>query len=150
MSAKPLELRKVRWLTADMNVAPTYTLDTVEAIVTHREVHIEGLLLTLKLMDGTLALERAGVSGSALAPVGVSHMSAARQLHPQSPRFLRRRDHRQRGERGAAGQICQTAVAGWVVAEFSYDGSEESAIAGTHSSIGIRVVSNRDAEPETV
>jgi 23S rRNA (cytidine2498-2'-O)-methyltransferase len=51
------EFRKVRWLTADMNVAPRYTLDTVEAIVTHREVHIEGLLLTLKLMDGTPALE---------------------------------------------------------------------------------------------
>jgi 23S rRNA (cytidine2498-2'-O)-methyltransferase len=50
------EFRKVRWLTADMNVAPRYTLDTVEAIVTHREVHIEGLLLTLKLMDGAPAL----------------------------------------------------------------------------------------------
>jgi 23S rRNA (cytidine2498-2'-O)-methyltransferase len=51
------EFRKVRWLTADMNVAPRYTLDTVEAIVTHREVHIDGLLLTLKLMDGVPALE---------------------------------------------------------------------------------------------
>jgi 23S rRNA (cytidine2498-2'-O)-methyltransferase len=51
------EFRKMRWLTADMNVAPSYTLDTVEAIVTHRDVHIEGLLLTLKLMDGSPALE---------------------------------------------------------------------------------------------
>ena len=51
------EFRKVRWLTADMNVAPRYTLDTVEAIVTHSEVHIDGLLLTLKLMDGTPAME---------------------------------------------------------------------------------------------
>lgn len=50
------EFRKVRWLTADMNVAPQYTLDTVEAIVTHREVNVEGLLLTLKLMDGAPAL----------------------------------------------------------------------------------------------
>jgi 23S rRNA (cytidine2498-2'-O)-methyltransferase len=51
------EFRKVRWLTADMNVAPSYTLDTVEAIVTHSEVHVDGLLLTLKLMDGTPAME---------------------------------------------------------------------------------------------
>lgn len=50
------EFRKIRWLTVDMNVAPSYTLDTVEAIVTHRDVHIDGLLLTLKLMDGTPAL----------------------------------------------------------------------------------------------
>jgi 23S rRNA (cytidine2498-2'-O)-methyltransferase len=38
-----------------MNVAPRYTLDTVEAIVTHREVNIRGLLLTLKLLDWDLA-----------------------------------------------------------------------------------------------
>ncbi|MEN6458479.1 MAG: SAM-dependent methyltransferase [Thermoguttaceae bacterium] len=43
------EFRKIRWLTADMNVAPNYTLDAVEAIVTHPEVSIRGLLLTLKL-----------------------------------------------------------------------------------------------------
>ncbi len=50
------EFRKTRWLTADMNVAPQYTLDTVEAIVTHPEVEIRGLLLTLKLLDWDLAL----------------------------------------------------------------------------------------------
>ncbi len=49
------EFRKTRWLTADMNVAPQYTLDTVEAIVTHPEVKIQGLLLTLKLLDWDLA-----------------------------------------------------------------------------------------------
>ena len=32
-----------------MNVAPGYTLDAVEAIVTHPRVSIRGLLLTLKL-----------------------------------------------------------------------------------------------------
>ena len=37
------EFRKVRYLTADINVAPSYTLDTVEAIVTHPEVKIQGL-----------------------------------------------------------------------------------------------------------
>ncbi len=48
---KRREFRDVRWLMTDMNVTPTYTLDTVEGIVTHREVNIEGLLLTLKLLS---------------------------------------------------------------------------------------------------
>ena len=51
------EFRKIRWLMADMNVAPAYTLDTVEAIVTHREVDVRGMLLTLKLPDWKLADE---------------------------------------------------------------------------------------------
>ncbi len=51
------EFRRFRWLTADMNVAPTYTLDTVEAIVTYPEVPIRGLLLTLKLLEWKLAAE---------------------------------------------------------------------------------------------
>jgi len=49
------EFRKVRWLTADMNVAPSYTLDTVEAIVTHPEVNVRGMLLTLKMLEWSLA-----------------------------------------------------------------------------------------------
>ena len=49
------QLRKARWLTADMNAAPNYTLSAVEDIVTHREVSIRGLLLTLKLPQWTLA-----------------------------------------------------------------------------------------------
>jgi 23S rRNA (cytidine2498-2'-O)-methyltransferase len=49
------EFRKIRWLTADMNVAPGYTLDAIEAIVTHPEVSIRGLLLTLKLPEWGLA-----------------------------------------------------------------------------------------------
>jgi 23S rRNA (cytidine2498-2'-O)-methyltransferase len=49
------EFRKIRWLTADMNVAPNYTLDAVEAIVTHPEVNVRGLLLTLKLPQWGLA-----------------------------------------------------------------------------------------------
>ena len=49
------EFRKIRWLTADMNVAPRYTLAAVEAIVTHPEVNIRGLLLTLKLPTWDLA-----------------------------------------------------------------------------------------------
>ena len=49
------EFRKTRWLTADMNVAPEFTLDAVGEIVTHEDVHVEGLLLTLKLPDWSLA-----------------------------------------------------------------------------------------------
>ena len=51
------EFRQIDWLMADMNVAPTYTLDAVEAIVTHAAVHIRGLLLTLKLSDWRMAAD---------------------------------------------------------------------------------------------
>jgi 23S rRNA (cytidine2498-2'-O)-methyltransferase len=54
---KRREFRGIRWLAADSNVAPKHTLDTVEAIVTHPEVHIRGLLLTLKLLDWHLAAD---------------------------------------------------------------------------------------------
>ena len=54
------EFRGVRWLVADMNVAPAYTLTTVEQIVTHPGTRIEGLLLTLKLIDWVLAAEVPG------------------------------------------------------------------------------------------
>ena len=49
------DFRKIRWLMADMNAVPKYTLDAVEAIVTHPTIHIRGLLLTLKLTDWRLA-----------------------------------------------------------------------------------------------
>jgi len=49
------EFRKIRWLTVDMNVAPNYTLEAVEQIVTHPEVSIRGMLLTLKLLEWKLA-----------------------------------------------------------------------------------------------
>ena len=41
----------VRWLVADMNIAPEATLDTVESIVTHPGLTIRGMVLTLKLSD---------------------------------------------------------------------------------------------------
>jgi 23S rRNA (cytidine2498-2'-O)-methyltransferase len=43
--------RKVRWLAADLNVAPNYTLEVVESIVLNQYVNIRGMLLTLKLLD---------------------------------------------------------------------------------------------------
>ncbi len=48
-------LRKVRWLFSDMNVAPNYTLTAVENIVTHPEINIRGMILTLKLTKWQLA-----------------------------------------------------------------------------------------------
>jgi 23S rRNA (cytidine2498-2'-O)-methyltransferase len=55
MEVKRRDFQKIRWLTADMNVAPEYTLDAVEAIVTHPRANVRGLLLTLKLPEWTLA-----------------------------------------------------------------------------------------------
>ncbi len=49
------EFRKVRWLAADLNVAPNYTLQAVESLVTHPQLKIKGLLLTIKLIRWTLA-----------------------------------------------------------------------------------------------
>jgi 23S rRNA (cytidine2498-2'-O)-methyltransferase len=53
--ARRSAFRDFRWLMADANVAPNYTLDTVEDIVTHGETNFEGLMLTLKLTDAALA-----------------------------------------------------------------------------------------------
>jgi 23S rRNA (cytidine2498-2'-O)-methyltransferase len=57
---KRREFQDVRWLFADMNVAPTYTLDAVEGIVTHAAVHVRGLVLTLKLLEWSMAIELPG------------------------------------------------------------------------------------------
>lgn len=43
------DLRKCRWLIADMNVAPAYTLEVLEDLVTHPEISLRGLLFTVKL-----------------------------------------------------------------------------------------------------
>jgi 23S rRNA (cytidine2498-2'-O)-methyltransferase len=49
------EFRGIRWLTVDSNVAPVHTLDAVEDIVTNDQVHVRGMLLTLKMPDWSLA-----------------------------------------------------------------------------------------------
>jgi len=51
MAIKRKKFCLFRWLTADANVAPNYTLDSVEDIVTYPTSRFEGLLLTLKLSD---------------------------------------------------------------------------------------------------
>jgi 23S rRNA (cytidine2498-2'-O)-methyltransferase len=57
MQIKRRFFSKFRWLVCDANVAPNYTLDTVEAIVTYPTTKIEGLLLTIKLSEWELANE---------------------------------------------------------------------------------------------
>ncbi len=54
---KRREFKDFQWLTADMNVAPQYTLDALEAVVTHSSVRIRGMIVTLKLMQWELASE---------------------------------------------------------------------------------------------
>jgi 23S rRNA (cytidine2498-2'-O)-methyltransferase len=48
---KRRDFRPFQWLTCDVNVAPRYTLDMVEDIVTHESAKIRGMLLTLKLLE---------------------------------------------------------------------------------------------------
>ena len=74
------EFRGVHWLAADMNVAPDYTLDTVEAIVTHEAVNIGGLLLTLKLLDWKLA-EHLPEYLARVKGWGYPHVSARQLAH---------------------------------------------------------------------
>ncbi len=49
------QFAKFRWLAADANVAPNYTLDFVEDIVQYPTSRLEGLLLTFKLSTYALA-----------------------------------------------------------------------------------------------
>lgn len=52
---KRREYQAFKWLMSDTNSTPTYTLDTVESIVTYQQNNIRGMLLTLKLTDWSLA-----------------------------------------------------------------------------------------------
>ena len=83
------EFRKIRWLMADMNVAPNYTLDAVEAIVTHAEVSIRGMLLTLKLIEWEMAAQAPRVSRPD-SRLGIQHRPGA-AAPVQPPRGLRGR-----------------------------------------------------------
>ncbi|MCA9214553.1 MAG: hypothetical protein KDB27_15885, partial [Planctomycetales bacterium] len=51
---KRKEYSDFKWLVVDTNVAPTHTLDTVDAIVNHDRTNIRGMLLTLKLPEWKL------------------------------------------------------------------------------------------------
>lgn len=54
---KKRDLKDVKWLMADLNATPTYTLDTVSEFVTHESTRIRGLVLTLKMTDEKLAAQ---------------------------------------------------------------------------------------------
>jgi 23S rRNA (cytidine2498-2'-O)-methyltransferase len=47
--------RDCRWLVMDANVAPSYTLDTLDGVLTQSGARPEGLVLTLKLTNAALA-----------------------------------------------------------------------------------------------
>ena len=47
----------IKWIMSDTSATPNYTLDSVEDIVTRDDVHIRGMLLTLKLTKWELAKE---------------------------------------------------------------------------------------------
>jgi 23S rRNA (cytidine2498-2'-O)-methyltransferase len=51
------ELSDARWLFSDSNVTPKQTLDTIADIVGHASVHVQGMLITLKMPDWKLAAE---------------------------------------------------------------------------------------------
>ena len=51
IEVKKRDFREVRWLLADLNMDPNYTLDNIAEIVEHEAVDIKGLILTLKLSD---------------------------------------------------------------------------------------------------
>ena len=70
----------MRWLMADSNVAPTHTLDSVEAIVTHSDVHIRGMLLTLKLTNWELA-EELQTHIARIRQWGFQHLRARQLVH---------------------------------------------------------------------
>ncbi|MCA9193186.1 MAG: hypothetical protein KDB03_15545 [Planctomycetales bacterium] len=53
-SIKRKQYSRFKWLTADANVAPKYTLDAIEDIVTYPTSNFSGLLLTLKLTQTSL------------------------------------------------------------------------------------------------
>jgi 23S rRNA (cytidine2498-2'-O)-methyltransferase len=106
------ELAAVTWLAADMNVAPNYTLDTVEAIVTHPKVHVQGLLLTLKLNEWRMSENIAGyldrIRSWGFHDVRARHLVHNRQeicvaaLRHRSLRRVRGAGVKQRGGQDAA------------------------------------------------
>ncbi len=54
---KKKDLKDVKWLFADLNATPTYTLDAITEIVTSQHVDVTGMILTLKMTDMKMAEE---------------------------------------------------------------------------------------------
>jgi 23S rRNA (cytidine2498-2'-O)-methyltransferase len=55
--------RDCRWLVMDANVAPNYTLDTLDGLLKQAGVRPKGLVLTLKLTDSKLAEKLPEIAG---------------------------------------------------------------------------------------
>jgi 23S rRNA (cytidine2498-2'-O)-methyltransferase len=51
------DLADVRWLITDINMPPSYTLDVIEDYIGNRQMHVRGIVATLKLTDWELAKE---------------------------------------------------------------------------------------------
>lgn len=58
---KKKDLKDVKWLFADLNATPTYTLDAITEIVTNQSVDVTGMILTLKMTDIKMAEEVAAI-----------------------------------------------------------------------------------------
>lgn len=58
---KKKDLKDVKWLFADLNATPTYTIDAITEIVTSQHVDITGMILTLKMTDIKMAEEVAAI-----------------------------------------------------------------------------------------
>ena len=54
---KKKDLKDVKWLFADLNATPTYTLDAITEIVSSQHVDVTGMILTLKMTDMKMAEE---------------------------------------------------------------------------------------------
>ena len=54
---KKKDLKDVKWLFADLNATPTYTLDAISEIVSNQSVDVTGMILTLKMTDIKMAEE---------------------------------------------------------------------------------------------
>lgn len=54
---KKRDLKDVKWLFADLNATPTYTLDAITEIVSSQHVDVTGMVLTLKMTDIKMAEE---------------------------------------------------------------------------------------------
>jgi 23S rRNA (cytidine2498-2'-O)-methyltransferase len=52
---KKKTFKNIRWIISDMNVAPNYTLETLEDFINNPELKISGLLFTLKLFNKEMA-----------------------------------------------------------------------------------------------
>jgi 23S rRNA (cytidine2498-2'-O)-methyltransferase len=47
--------RNIRWIIADINVAPNYTLDVLEELAIRKDIPLDGMLFTLKLFQWSFA-----------------------------------------------------------------------------------------------